>query len=88
MGRTDLQLLDAHSDRERFPIFNLQFPIPNWVAIENWKYWKLKIDNWLGRFMESPGLRISDAHWGLEPNPISRSSRGHKALIFFPESDE
>ena len=36
-------LLQAHWDLERFPIFNLQLPIPNWAAIENWK---LKIEDW------------------------------------------
>ena len=36
------------------------------------------------RFMGSFDLRISDAHWTHEPNPISRSSRGNEALIFFP----
>ena len=43
MERTASELLHAHWDRERFPIFNLQLPIPNWVAIENWEYWELKI---------------------------------------------
>jgi hypothetical protein len=36
-------LLQAHWDLEPFPIFNLQLPIPNWAAIENWK---LKIEDW------------------------------------------
>jgi len=37
-------------------------------------------------FMGRTDLQLLDAHWGLEPNPISRSSRGHEALIFFPEN--
>ena len=31
-------------------------------------------------------LRISDVNWAHEPNPISSSSRGNEALIFFPEN--
>jgi len=38
------------------------------------------------RFPESKHLQLSDAQWDLEPNPISRSSRGNEALIFFPEN--
>ena len=37
------------------------------------------------RFMESFHLLLH-AHWDHESNPISRSSRGHEALIFFPEN--
>jgi len=33
-----------------------------------------------GLFMGRTDLRISDAHWGHEPNPISRSSRGLPAV--------
>ncbi len=38
------------------------------------------------RFMGRTDLQLLDAHWDHEPNPISRSSRGNEALIFFPES--
>ena len=43
MERMDLRFSDAHWGHERFSIFDLQLPIPNWPAIENWK---LKIEDW------------------------------------------
>ena len=41
-------LLHAHWGLERFSIFDLQLPIPNWAAIENWK---LEIDHWVGSWV-------------------------------------
>jgi hypothetical protein len=56
MESFDLRILDAHWGHERFSIFDLQSPIPNWAAIENWK---LEIGNRL-RF---PGFALRATPW-------------------------
>jgi len=63
------------------------FPIRPWLRrrLRRGEWERVAARPGEGLFMGRTDLQLLDAHWAHEPNPISRSSRGNEALIFFPE---